>query len=94
MSISLNDYQATLFNKILVAGSQEEVKILIDNSLKKLEQNKMDTGKVADFVNENITHLETLNPMNMDALQWSNSNMARIYFQHIKREFALTLTNE
>lgn len=91
MSITLNEYGDELKNKILVAGSQGEVKILINRSLKKLEQDITDENKVAQFVDMSISHLQTLNPMNMDARQWSNINMARIHFQHIKREFELTL---
>lgn len=91
MSISLTEYGKELINKIQVAGSQEEVKGLIDRSLKNLEQSKGDAEKVARFVETSITHLANLNPMNKDANQWSNINMARIHFQHIKRESELTL---
>ena len=86
MANSLIEYGAELKKKILVAASQEEVKILIDSSLKNLEQNKVNEEKVAGFVDTLITHLETLNPMNKDACQWSNINMARIHFQQIKRK--------
>ncbi|MEP7142506.1 MAG: hypothetical protein ABI707_06535, partial [Ferruginibacter sp.] len=85
MSISLNEYRAELISNILVAGSQEEVKDLIGNSLENLERNKVTTENIAGFVDWNITYLEKLNPMNKEVMEWSNIQMARIYFQHIRR---------
>jgi len=55
MPNSLNEFGAELISKILVAGSQEEVKILVDSSLKNLEQNKVNTEKVAGVVDTTIT---------------------------------------
>ncbi len=89
MPISLNDSGTILINKILVAESQQEVKLCIDNLLGKMEQNKEAAPNVAGFVDTAIHHLENLNPMDKDAMQWSNINMARIHLQHIKRAVEL-----
>ncbi len=90
MSILLNEYGAELISKILVAGSQEEVKFIVNNSLKNLEQNKVNAEHIAGFIDTTITQLETFNPMKKDSKQWSNIKMARIHLQHIKREFELS----
>jgi len=89
MPILLNDPDTILINKIMVAESQQEVKLYIDTLLEKMEQNKEATGNVARFLDTTIHHLENLNPMDKDAMQWSNINMARIHLQHIKRSFEL-----
>ncbi|MCW3091357.1 MAG: hypothetical protein JWP81_2426 [Ferruginibacter sp.] len=86
MAISLNQYETQLLSEIMVAGSQEEVKSLIDTFLEKRGKNKVGIEQTSAFLDTAISYLESLNPMNKDANQWSNINMARIHFQHIKRE--------
>ena len=90
MPISLSDSGTILIKKLLIAESQQEVKLCIDNSLGKMKQNKATDANVARFLNTTILHLENLSPMDKDAMQWSNIQMARIYLQHIKRAFELT----
>lgn len=85
MPISLNDSGKALINKILVAESQQEVKQCIDNLLGKMKQRNDSAANVAGFVDSTVHHLENLNPMDKDAMQWSNIKMARIHLQHIKR---------
>lgn len=89
MPFSLNDSGKALINKILVAESQQEVKLSIDNLLGKMKQRTDPAANVAGFVDTTIHHLENLNPMDKDAMQWSNIKMARIHLQHIKRAFEL-----
>ena len=89
MPISLNNSGTIFINKILLAQSQQEVKLYIDNSLEKMEQNKEAALTIARFVDNTIYQLKNLNPMDKDAMQWSNINMARIHLQHIKRAVEL-----
>ncbi len=87
---SMNKYDAEFIPKILIASSQEAVKKLIDDSLGNMEKNPGEIAYATGFIDAMIAHLLTLNPMNKDARQWSNINMARIHFQHIKRNIELT----
>ena len=91
---SMNKYDAEFVPKILLAASQEEVKKLIDDALSRQNQNPEKIAHTAAFIDAMIAHLLTLNPMNKDARQWSNINMARIHFQHIKRNKELTAFNK
>ncbi len=87
MQISLKDYGNRLMDKILVAVSQAEVKLHIDNLLGKMNQNNEDPDAIVGFLNGTIHQLENLTPMDKDASQWSNIKMARIHLQHIRRTF-------
>ena len=90
MPTSSNFTETELKNKILVAGSQEDVKSLIDYTLKKMAQNKVSAENISQFIDLNIHQLENLNPLNKNERQWSNINMARIHLQHIKRNAGVT----
>ncbi|MEO6548801.1 MAG: hypothetical protein ABIN94_12405 [Ferruginibacter sp.] len=85
MPISLNQYETQLLSEIMTANSQDEVKTLIDNFLGKRSKNKVAEAQKGIFLDNAISYLEGLNPMNKDSNEWSNINMARIHFQHIKR---------
>ncbi len=85
MSLSLDDYSTKLINKILFATSQEEVKRVIDNAVKALEQYKVNGHIVVRFIDKISSELDLFNPMNKDAQQWSNIKISRIQFFRIKR---------
>lgn len=90
MPLSLDEYRYKLINKILFAGSQEEVKRFCDVAMKGLEHHKVNGHIIARFVNKVINDLEQFNPMEKDAQQWSNIQMARIQFNRIKQQLSAT----
>jgi len=94
MPLSLDEYRCKLINKILFASSQEEVKRFCDAAIKGLEQNKVNGHIVGRFVDEMISELKLFNPMNKDAQQWSNIQMARIHFNRIKQRTSARRINE
>ena len=90
MSLSLDEYRCKLINKILLAGSQEEVKRFCAAAIKGLEQHKVHGHFILRFLDKVISELEKFNPMNKDAQQWSNITMARIYFNRVKQQLNAT----
>ena len=85
MSISIKTYEDKLLTKIKAARSQAEVRTLINDSLKNLDVNNWNKVQLADFIDLSISNLENFDPMKKNASEWSNIIMARIHFQHIKR---------
>ncbi len=90
MSLSLDEYRCKLINKILCAGSQEEVKRFCDAAMKGLENHKVNGHIAVRFVEKMISELERFNPMDKDAQQWSNILMAKIQFNRIKHRISAT----
>ena len=86
MPLPLDEYRCKLINKILFAGSQDEVKRYCDAAMKGLEHHKVNGHLVVRFTDRMINELEQFNPMKKDAQQWSNIQMARIQFNRIKRQ--------
>ena len=84
MPLSLDEYRCKLINKILFAGSQDEVKRFCDAAMKGLGHHKVNGHIVVRFVERVINELEQFNPMKKNAQQWSNIQMARIQFNRIK----------
>jgi len=84
--MSLTAVSANLISSILSSASQQEVKLLIETNLKTLEQKKVSGDTIVNFVDKIIIDLEQFNPMNKNAQQWSNINMARIYCNRIKHQ--------
>lgn len=85
MPILFNELSTSLLRAILEAGSQDDVKNLITQSLQQSNTRKMNPEELSLFIHKMIIHLEALNPMNKNERQWSNINMARIHFNHIRR---------
>lgn len=86
MPLSLEEYRTKLINRILVAGSQEDVGRYIAAAMAALEKYKLHGHLVARFVEKISTQLELFNPMKKDSQQWSNIKIARIHFFRIKQE--------
>lgn len=86
MSLSLEAYREKLIHKILSASSEEETKRFIETGIIALEKYKLNGHIVTRFVERTIDKLETLNPMNKDAQQWSNIQTARVLFNRIKNK--------
>jgi hypothetical protein len=86
MSLSLNEHKVQLINKILAASSQAEVQNHSDRAIKTLERKRVDECMIDDFVDKLISELDSFNPMNKDAQQWSNISMAKIIFKRYKNK--------
>jgi len=69
--------------KILSATSQEEVKHYLDAAIEIIITQNPGVNKIDNFIKELMDELVLLSPMNKDAGQWSNINMARIYLHQI-----------
>src|SRR5688572_24762634 len=67
MLLSLDEYRCKLINKLLFAGSQEEVRRFCDAAMKSLEHHKVNGHLVARFVEKMIGELNQFNPMDKDA---------------------------
>jgi hypothetical protein len=91
MSLLSDEYCTNFLEKILFSASQEGVKRIIDVTIKDLEQRKAGTYIIASFVDKITIELDSLNPMNKDAQQWSNIKIARIQFFRIKRNLESTI---
>ena len=87
MPTTIDDYRCKLINKILFAGSEEDVMRYADAAMKGLEQHKVNGHIISRFVTKLIGELEKYNPMDEEAQQWSNVRVAIIYFSHIKQKF-------
>lgn len=85
MTQTIDDYRCKFINKVLFAGSQEEVSRFIDAAMRGLEEHKVNGHIVARFVDKVISDLEQFDPLDYDAQQWTNIKMARILFNKIKR---------
>ena len=90
MSLSLTAYRTKLIAKIMSAFSQDDVKRYINTAIKSLEQHNLNGHIVTRFAEKMLDELESFSPMNKDAQQWSNINMARICFNQIKRKPEVT----
>lgn len=90
MSLSLDEFRCKLINKILFAGSQEDVKRFCDASMKGLEHHKVNGHIIARFVDKMISELGQFNPMSKDAQQWRNIQIAKIKFNRIKQQIGAT----
>ena len=77
MSLLLDEYRVKLINNILLAGSQEDVKRIIDAAVKLLDQNRLEGATNDGFIRMIINDLELFNPLKEDAQQWSNIQMAK-----------------
>lgn len=80
MALSLDEYRATLINKILLAGSQQEVKQLIDAPIHLLKYNNVPWQSIAGFIEKSLSDLYQFSPLNEEAWQWINIKIARVLF--------------
>ncbi|MFZ1370460.1 MAG: hypothetical protein WAR78_08755 [Ferruginibacter sp.] len=84
MAITLNEYRDELIDKILFAETQDEVKQLIDTVMKTMEQHAVNGIITERFLNKMSGRLQTFNPMNENAQQWSNITTAKVELNRIK----------
>ena len=86
MPLSMVDFRNKIINKILFATSQKEVMSYSKAAIKGLEQHKVNPHIVVRFVDKVIIELESFNPIDKDAQQWTNIKMAKIQFKRIKQQ--------
>lgn len=86
MSSSTAKNHSAYLKKILLAGSQEEVKQNIDVNINSLLAENQGTDKIENFIAGLMDELALLSPMNKDAGQWSNINMARVYLHQMRKK--------
>ena len=91
MSLSLDEYRSKLINKILSAGSQEEVQRFCNAAIRGLERHEVNGHIILRFAEKTIHELQLFNPMNKNAQQWSNIQMARIQFNRIKQRLSASV---
>lgn len=70
---------------ILAAGSQEEVKSIIDKVVTDFAKKEDSVRALAEYVKNATGLLELQNPMEKTPQQWSNIKMARIHLNKLKR---------
>jgi len=87
MSLLLDEYRLKLINNILLAGSQESVKLIIADAVKLLDQDRLNEATFDGFIRTIINDLELFSPLKKNAQQWSNIKMAKIYFHRLKIVF-------
>ena len=87
MSITIDNYRCKLINKILFSGSTDEVRRFINAAMKSLEEHKVNGYIIVRFVNKMILDLEQFDPVNKNAMQCSNIEMAKTLFKRIKLRF-------
>jgi hypothetical protein len=84
MSTTIDDYRCKLINKILFAGSQDDVKRFIAVAMRSLRQHKVNGHIVARFIDKMLQHLVEFNHTDHDTRQWNNIEMARMRFGELK----------
>jgi len=80
MALSLDEYRATLINEILLAGSQQEIKQLIDAAINLLKYNNVSGQSISGFIEKSLRNLDQFSPLNEEAWQWSNIKTAKVLF--------------
>ena len=89
MLIINNNYRAALINDVLMAGSQEEVRLLIDTTIAFLEINKINGYIIGQFIHDSTVDLEKFNPETRTSQQWSNIKMAMIHLRKVMLKFEI-----
>jgi len=84
MLTSTDEYRGQVIRKVLFAGSQEEVCHILDLAMKDLGLHETNKATTIIFTDKILDELDHFDPMNKNAQEWSNINMARIYFHRIK----------
>ena len=84
-SLTAKNHSAYI-KKILLAGSQEEVKQDLDVTINALSAKNEGADNIESFIAELTDELELLSPMNKDAGQWSNIHMARVHLHQMRKK--------
>ncbi len=86
MSSSTAKNHSAYLKKILLAGSQKEVKQDLDVTINSLLAENQGADKIENFIAGLMDELELLSPMNKDAGQWSNIHMARVHLHQMRKK--------
>lgn len=84
MLTSTDEYRGQVIRKVLFAESQEEVCHILDLAMKDMGLQQTNKETTIIFTDKILDELDHFNPMNKNAQEWSNINMARIYFHRVK----------
>jgi hypothetical protein len=82
-------HKRKLLTEILSAGSQEDVKQLIDEALELLKNNNLDNKVAYQLIGKIIKELDLFSPLKKNAQQWSNIKIAKIQCLRIKKTLEL-----
>ena len=91
MSSSTAKNYSVYVQKILMAGSQEEVKQNLVATFNSLIAQNPEKNIIISFTAALINELALLSPTNKDAGQWSTTNMARIYLHQMRKKTEATI---
>ena len=86
MPLSTAKSHSAYIKKILLAGSQEQVKQVLDVTINSLLAENEGKDKIENFIAALMDELELLSPMNKDAGQWSNIHMARVHLHQMRKK--------
>ncbi len=75
-----------LINDIMLAGSQQEVRLSIDAAISALNKYKADDNIETYFIDKITDELEKFDPLNETAQQWSNIKMVMIDLRQFKHK--------
>lgn len=84
--LSPDEYRTRLSQKILLARSQEEVRLAIDEAMQALEANRVHEHAILRFVEIILSEFESYNAMQTDPQQWSNIALSKVLFERIRHQ--------
>ena len=82
---SMEELRTKLINEILFAASQDEVKQLVGGAINTIERNERGNHLMEGFAEGTCKILSSFDPMNKNAQQWSNIQLARILFNRLRK---------
>ncbi|MGC8749651.1 hypothetical protein [Hydrotalea sp.] len=83
MLAPIHPTEQELISNILLAQNQEEVKQKVDFFMELLNELGTGENEIKRILNNIQAQLDSCNPFNFDAQQWSNIKMADIYCYEI-----------
>lgn len=82
----LDTYSRLVTANILLAASGYEVSGLINEAIKKLEEEKIQRIIIIHFIETIIGDMEALGPSDLNTIQWSNAKTGRAILLRKKRQ--------
>lgn len=82
----LDTYCRLITANILLAGSVDEVRALVNQSIIKLEEEKVQRVIIIRFIETIISDMDALGPDSLSSVQWNNARQGRILLQRRKRQ--------
>lgn len=82
----MKEFENKFLEKVANAATQESVKSICKNSIQVLKAQGLKKERIFEFIGVVLTRLESFNPMEKDADQWSNIQTAKIQYRRIQSE--------